>query len=773
MPRQDLMGVPAHRGPGAPAQGHTSGGFLPYVPMSSCETTSTNRTAPAFSGAPARYLANALGDFYITHSSVSLAYFPVEDSRLQPEGLDAVRAVRSAPPPQRGPAPAGNGRNGSAMAWRIARDLGLRFARLVGRAASHRTRRTPILILAEVAFAAFSVVSAAAFVHSGEFWAWPPAVVRAALLLAALQILFSALSGAFDVRWRYVGLRDALVVARSGLLSSAVGLGVVQLAGDRETALRFVASAGAVYLLTALGARLLVRWLHEWAQRAAVGSATDARRAIIVGAGGAGSSIVKTLLASPRHLTEPVAVVDDDRNKHGILLHGVPIVGGVDDLAEMVREYRAEEIIIAIPSATREQIGQVVDACLATKVPFLIAPDPEDPFGNGVGHGGLRVVQPGDLLGRLPVSLNVTQMRAELGGARIVVTGGAGSIGSELARQLARLQPAALYLIDRNENDLHFLRGELDSRHPDVPHYEIIRDIRNQQRMTRILKEIRPTHVFHAAAFKHVPLMEAHPVAAVENNVLGTWVLLEASAEAGVGKFVFISTDKAVEPSSVMGATKRLAEMLVSEYTLTGSMQGVIVRFGNVLGSNGSVVPLFQRQIAEGGPVTVTSREATRYFMTTVEAVQLVLQATALEETTGKISILDMGTPVRIVDLAERLIALSGFRPGVDIEIVETGLRPGEKLHEQLWWESEHAQASSHPMISLADATQLPGGAIRQIPRIKELVDAEDSESLRAFLERTTGLKPLERPAAALPAAPSRPRPAPERVEVPRTVATP
>ncbi len=654
------------------------------------------------------------------------------------------------------------------MAWRVARDLGIRVGHVVGSAASHRRWRTPILVIAEVAFATFSVVSASAFVHSGEFWRWPPAAVRAAVILAGLQVLCSALSGAFDVRWRYVGVRDALVLVRSGVLSSAVGLGVVQLAGDRETALRFVAAAGAVYILTAMGARLVARWLHEWTQRSAAGSATDARRAVIVGAGSAGSAIVKTLLASPKHLTEPVAVVDDDPNKHGILLHGVPIVGGVGALAEIVREYRAEEIIIALPTATREQIGQVVDACLATKVPFLIAPDPEDPFGNGAGHGGLRVVQPGDLLGRPPVNLNVAQMRAELGGARVVVTGGAGSIGSELARQLAKLQPAALYLIDRNENDLHYLRGELDARHPDVPHVEIIRDIRDERRMALVLQDIRPTHVFHAAAFKHVPLMEAHPIAAVENNVLGTWSLLEACAAAGVRKFVFISTDKAVEPSSVMGATKRLAEMLVTEYTRSGPMQGVIVRFGNVLGSNGSVVPLFQRQIAEGGPLTVTSREATRYFMTTVEAAQLVLQATALAETTGRISILDMGTPVRIWDLAERLIALSGFRPGVDLEVVETGLRPGEKLHEQLWWESEHAQPSTHSMISLADPTLLPGGAVRLVPDLKAMVNDEDGEGLRRFLERTTGLRSPDRAVGQATV----PRLRPERMGPARVAAT-
>ena len=621
------------------------------------------------------------------------------------------------------------------------RPVWLVLSRAVDRIASHPRWRVPFLVLAEVGFAGLAVASAAAFVHSGEFWRWSSLTWREVLLLAAIQLAVAALSGGFAVRWRFVGLRDALVIARSGTVSAIIGFGVVRLFGEGETALRFVGAAGAVYVLSSSGVRLLIRWLHEWARRTVAGTSLEFRRAVVVGAGEAGSALIKALLASPKQLTEPVAVVDDDRNKHGMSLHGVPIVGDLSNLGDVVREYRAAEIIIAMPSATAEEIGRVVDGCLATKVPFLIAPDPEDPLGNSAGRSAVRVVQPADLLGRPPVSLNVAQMRAELGGARVVVTGGAGSIGSELARQLVKLQPAGLWLIDRNENDLYFLRGELDRQHGGVPHVELIRDVRNEERMARILLEIRPTHVFHAAAFKHVPLMETHPVSAVENNILGTWSALRAAMASGARKFVLISTDKAVEPSSVMGATKRFAEMLVAEGTRDGPMAGVIVRFGNVLGSNGSVVPLFQRQIAAGGPVTLTSRDATRYFMTTAEAAQLVLQATSLPDMTGKIAILDMGTPVRIADLAERVIALSGLRPGVDIEIVETGLRPGEKLHERLWRESEQVEASTHPKISLAKAPELPGGAARLIPEIARLLELEDRTALRAMLERTTGLR--------------------------------
>jgi FlaA1/EpsC-like NDP-sugar epimerase len=455
-----------------------------------------------------------------------------------------------------------------------------------------------------------------------------------------------------------------------------------------------------------------------------------------------------------------VAVVDDAPAHHGKLLHGVPIVGSVAQLAETVESYGAGELIIAIPSATAEQMRRIVDMCLAVRRPFRIAPDPNDAL-SGPGPWSLRVIQLGDLLGRPQVSLNVAQMRGELSGARVLVTGAAGSIGSELVHQLAKLQPAHLFLVDRNENELHYLRGDLAAKSPNVPFSILIDDVCDALRMRRVFARVRPTHVFHAAAFKHVPMMEEHPVSAAANNILGTWAVLEAAAATGVRKFVLISTDKAVEPSSVMGATKRFAEMLVSEGTGRVPMQGVIVRFGNVLGSNGSVVPLFQRQIAAGGPVTVTSLEATRYFMTTAEAAQLVLQTSSLEEATGKIAILDMGTPVRIAELAERLITLSGLRPGIDIEIIETGLRPGEKLHERLWWESEHATPSSHPKIQLSSAIPLTGtgeSAVQLVAEITALVEREDAAALLGLLARTTGLHCANGDAPHTPALRAKPR---------------
>ena len=614
------------------------------------------------------------------------------------------------------------------------------LAGVMDRLAAHPARRRTILSALEVSFPVLSVTAAAAIVYSGNYAQWSSRLLGAALILIALQLAAGLVTGAFAGRWRFAGLHDAMSIVRSALLAGGAGLLLLHWLQLVDTSLRLVAADTSTYLVLSCGARLGSRWLHERARRAAAGPEAGHRRTVIVGAGEAGSAVIKNIQASPRLAMDPVAAVDDDRSKRGSRLHGVPVVGPVRHLPRIVEQYRADEIVISIPSASGEQMRRVVDACVAARVPFRIAPDPEDLLNGHHRHGTLRVLQPSDLLGRPDAELNLEELRAELHGARVVVTGAAGSIGSELTRQLIRLDPAVLYLVDRNENDLYFLCDELERRRVRVAHVEVIQDIREPRRMARIMAELKPTHVFHAAAFKHVPLMEFHLLEAVENNILGTWATLEAARAAGVGKFVLISTDKAVRPTSVMGATKRFVELLVAEWTCETPMRSVIVRFGNVLGSNGSVVPLFQRQIAEGGPVTVTSREATRYFMTTTEAAQLVLQAVASPESAGKVAILDMGRPIRIWDLAEQLTRMSGLRPGVDIEIVETGLRPGEKLHEELWWETEHAVPSGHPKIMLATVGNVAGGVVGLIPLIRELVEQDDELRLRHLLERAVGL---------------------------------
>ena len=614
------------------------------------------------------------------------------------------------------------------------------LSRSLDRLAAHRISRAVILAGAELALAVVAAIAAIAIIYSGEYWRWTPHLLLAGLILVGSKLTVGLVTGALAGRWRYVGVRDAATIARAGLLAGGLAFALLVSLDLSGANLRLVGADAVIYLLLSCGSRLAIRSLHEWERRVRLGNGTARRRALVIGAGESGSAVIKSILWSPKLLMEPVAVVDDDPHKHGSRLHGVPVVGSVAELRHIVEKYQADEIVIAIPSATADQIGQVVEACVATRLPFRIAPDPEDVLSGRSSPSMLRDVQPSDLLGRAQADLHVDELRGEFEGARIVITGAAGSIGSELVRQLVKLEPAIIYLIDRNENDLYFLCEELGRREPKAPLVDVIQDVRDQRRMTRIMKEVQPTHVFHAAAFKHVPLMEFHLAEAVENNILGTSTTLEAAQAARAGKFVLISTDKAVRPSSIMGATKRFAELLVAETTRDNGMKGVIVRFGNVLGSNGSVVPLFQRQIAAGGPVTVTSREATRYFMTTPEAAQLVLQSVALPESAGKVALLDMGTPVRIWDLAERLIRLSGLRPGADIEIVETGLRPGEKLHEELWWDSANAKPSSHPQIMLGEVGAPASHTRNLVPLIRELVEKDDPILLHHLLEESVGL---------------------------------
>ena len=622
----------------------------------------------------------------------------------------------------------------------VYRAFWLGLARSLDRLAAQRVWRALTVGGAELALALAAAVAAIAMVYSGEYWRWPPTLVLTGAILVASKLVIGITTHSFTGRWRYVGVRDAAIIARSGLLAGGLAFALLAYLQLVPETLRLVGADAVIYLLLSCGTRMAVRSLHEWERRVTIGNGSQRRRAVVVGGGESGAALIKTMLWSPKLLMEPVAVVDDDPNKRGKCLHGVPIAGPVSEMRSFVEKYGADEIVIAIPSATGDQMNRVLDACMATRLPFRIAPDPEDVLSGRLGPSGLRELQPSDLLGRPQADLRVGELRAEFQNARIVITGAAGSIGSELVRQLVKLEPTVIYLIDRSENELFFLCEELMRRQPKAPLVDVIQDVRDQRRLTRIMKEVQPTHVFHAAAFKHVPLMEFHLAEAVENNILGTWATLEAAEAAGAGKFVLISTDKAVRPSSVMGGTKRFAELLVAEATRANGMKGVIVRFGNVLGSNGSVVPLFQRQIAAGGPVTVTSREATRYFMTTPEAAQLVLQSVALPESAGKVALLDMGTPVRIWDLAERLIRLSGLRPGADIEIIETGLRPGEKLHEELWWDAANATPSSHPQIMLGDVNGNADGTRALIPLIRELVEKDDPILLHQLLQDSVGL---------------------------------
>ncbi|HET7240612.1 MAG TPA: nucleoside-diphosphate sugar epimerase/dehydratase, partial [Gemmatimonadales bacterium] len=460
-------------------------------------------------------------------------------------------------------------------------------------------------------------------------------------------------------------------------------------------------SAGAVAL-----PRLFIRLLgrrSQWRRLEA------ARRVLIVGAGAAGEVIVKELLSHPQLGLNPIGFVDDDRSKHGHRLCDLPVFGALSAIKDLVLRYDVEEVIIAMPRAPGGVVREVVRAAMEAGVKTRTVPGIFDIISGRVAVASLRQVEIQDLLRREPIQTDLEQVRVLATGETVMVTGAGGSIGSELCRQLARLEPAQVLVMGHGENSIFDVMAELTERYPNVTCVPIIGDVRDRERMRLIFERYRPYAVFHAAAHKHVPLMEENMAEAVTNNVLGTKNIAELSAEFGVEHLVLISTDKAVRPTNVMGATKRVAEQIVQEIAETHGRNFVAVRFGNVLGSRGSVVPTFLRQIEAGGPVTVTHPEMRRYFMTIPEAVQLVLQAGAIGKG-GEVFVLDMGEPVKILDLATDLIRLSGLEVGTDIEIRFSGSRPGEKLYEELFFDSESALPTGHPKVLRAKNGVLPIG---------------------------------------------------------------
>ncbi|HEX2080219.1 MAG TPA: nucleoside-diphosphate sugar epimerase/dehydratase [Longimicrobium sp.] len=497
--------------------------------------------------------------------------------------------------------------------------------------------------------------------------------------------------GLFHGWWRHVGMRDLVDLLKATTLSTFVLMLALFVSTDLARLPRsilFVDWAAAVLLFG--GVRFAVRAFRE--ERLVPFRARRGARTLIIGAGTAAERLVREIQRSGEAEMWPLGMVDDDPAKQGMRLHGVPVLGTRDDLMDLVSTYQIERLVIAIPSASRKEMRAIVEACLETDVEFKIVPSMREMLDGRARLGELRSVQLEDLLGREAIDLGLVGPRSDLQGRVVLVTGGAGSIGSELARQIAGLNPARLVIVDQAESPLYFTHLELRSAYPGLDVVPVVADITDHGRMDSVFARYRPDHVFHAAAYKHVPLMEDNPVEAVRNNVLGTLTVAQAAARYGAGKFVLISTDKAVYPSSVMGATKRLAEQIVLGWPglVESGTDFRAVRFGNVLGSDGSVIPLFRKQLAAGQPITVTHPEVTRYFMTIPEAVQLVLQAAALPEAGGRISMLEMGEPVKIVDLAENLIRLSGLEPYTDVPIVFTGLRPGEKLHEELMSEREN-----------------------------------------------------------------------------------
>jgi len=511
--------------------------------------------------------------------------------------------------------------------------------------------------------------------------------------------------------WRYVGISDLLDITKAAFTASAI-LSVLLLTIFRNEG--FPRSIiGIDCLLTILvvgGARFALRAYTEAVERHA-----GEKNTLVVGAGPEGASLVRDLRQSADGGCNPVAIVDDDISKVGIKIHGVKVVGTTESLASVIARHDIKCVLIALPSPSNKQVQRIIENCRSSRVEFKILPT----LGNRInGHnvlGLLRNINAEDLLGRPPVSLDVQAIREKLQDRVVLITGAAGSIGSELARQVASFHPSRLILLDRSENDQFRLAMEFARKFPEIDYVTAVGDILDVGLLRELFALHRPHSVFHAAAYKHVPMMEQNCFQAVINNVLGTYNVALVARQFAVEDFVAISTDKAVNPTSVMGVTKRICELIILALQQQQT-RFLAVRFGNVLGSNGSVLPIFEQQIAEGGPVTITHSDVTRYFMTIPEAVQLVLQASTMGRG-GEIFVLDMGEPVRIRDLATNLIRLSGLQPETDIHLVYTGLRPGEKLFEELCLAAEDTKPTAHEKIRVLD-----GGFI-DFRQVREWVD--------------------------------------------------
>jgi FlaA1/EpsC-like NDP-sugar epimerase len=553
-------------------------------------------------------------------------------------------------------------------------------------------------------------------------------------------------AGIHRLAWRYVGLLDvrriAQVVAACVVILLTIRLLIPPLLlprvpwGNRAIIpIGIILSFGMLSFLGLVGVRVVRRALSERDEVSHRARASrDAVPTMLIGAGRAGVLVAKEINSRPDIGIVAVGFLDDDPVKVGMLIHGIPVLGTTADVGRLCEKHGARQVLIAMASAPGKDIRRIVELCEQHSVPVKVVPGLFEIVGGRVNLSRIRPVAIEDLLRREPVKLDEDAILAVVRGRGVLVTGAGGSIGSELCRQICAFSPKELVLVEHAENNLFHIERELRDRFRDVPLRAFVADIRDADRIASIFETRKPHVVFHAAAHKHVSMMETNPGEAIKNNVLGTKQLAEISDRFGVSEFVMISTDKAVNPSSVMGASKRAAEIVIQALSQRSRTRFVAVRFGNVLGSTGSVVPIFQEQIARGGPVTVTHPDMTRYFMTIPEACQLVLQAGAMGRG-GEIFVLDMGKPVKVLDLARDVIALSGLREGEDIEIQFTGIRPGEKLFEELSLEGEGAERTRHPKVFIGRIKSHPWSEVeRHVAELRRLAEAGNEQGVRRAL---------------------------------------
>ena len=596
--------------------------------------------------------------------------------------------------------------------------------------------RRPLVVLAHIGIWATAFVGAYLirfdFNIPEQYFDWP--VLAWLGVLVTFRLVAYGYFGLFHGMWKYTGQRDLIDIGKATSASTAAWALALLFLNMRAHVPRSVVVAEFMLTFALVGGVRFANRTFAQATRNIHGAA--GRRMLIVGAGDSGESLLREALRNMKDRVQPIGFLDDNPLKQKMLIHGIPVLGTIDDAGHVLEQQDIAEVVIATPAATGAQMRRILDAVRRPGVTVRTLPSMEHLIDGRVTINQLREVNIEDLLGRDPVELDMRQISDMIRNEVVLVTGAGGSIGSELCRQVCRFQPRGLVLVEQAENALYHVHRELKGRFPDVDVHPRIADITDRVRLEAVFREFEPGLVLHAAAHKHVPMMEWNPTEAVKNNIGGTRILADLAHEHHCRRFVMISTDKAVNPTSVMGCTKRVSELYVQAQAQRSETRFATVRFGNVLGSNGSVIPLFRGQIAKGGPVTVTHPDMQRYFMTIPEASQLVLQAGAIAES-GEVYVLDMGEPVLITTLAEDLIRLSGLEPGEDIEIVFTGTRPGEKLFEELSWDEEDAEKTTHAKIFVGKGEPRDVDAITaQVDGLLSGIDALGAAEVRAGLRK-------------------------------------
>ena len=600
------------------------------------------------------------------------------------------------------------------------------------------TRLRLAKVVIDVLIGLGAILAAFLLRFDGDIPAATPVLLGVVFSLALKAVAY-LLAGLHRRSWSNLTFRDLGGLLALGSFLAVVGTALLVLFGAQVGIPRSIAILDAVITVMSMAAvRALARYRHEQFVASVVGP-DYRKRVLVIGAGEAGALTVRELLRHPETGMRPVGFLDDDRNKQGQRVASVPVLGTIEDAGEVILEHKVDEVLIAMPSKGGYDIRHVIDKVREARpnLTYKIIPGMYEVLSGRVDLRRIREVDIDDLLGREPVKLDVSSILGYLRGKRVMITGAGGSIGSELVRQICRFHPADLILFGHGENSIYALERELDRDWPEISYHGVIGAIQNGARLDYVFSSYRPDVVFHAAAHKHVPLMEENPEEAIFNNVIGSRNLINLALKHGVSHFVNISTDKAVNPTSVMGATKRMVEYLVQDAAqrATPNQTFVSVRFGNVLGSRGSVIPIFKSQIQAGGPVTVTHPDMVRYFMTIPEAAQLVLQASG-HGRNGEVYILDMGEPIRIVDLARDLIRLSGLRPDIDIPIRFTGMRPGERLVEELMTEKEARSETPHEKIFVARAEPMDSeGLAAAVDALQAAALRSDHQRIRSLLE--------------------------------------